>query len=159
MTKLLAHGKYSVLYNYLVFIVTLSCCNLQQAHSSCHHMLPKECGFGYLHKLVLPPYAVSMPNTTLWSSCSQNRCRSATLGGKLGVVNTSSSSFCSLLTSREWGHQSVFSKQLSLLAPHLASLHVLDARSMFSLLVDHPWPHFPWMSSLEFIFGCPCYVQ
>ena len=51
-------------------------------------MLPKECGFGYLHKLVLPPYAVSMPNTTLWSSCSQNRCRSATLSGELGVINT-----------------------------------------------------------------------
>ena len=71
-----------------MFIVTLSWCNLQQAHSSCHYMLPKECGFGYLHKLVLPPYAVSMPNTTLWSSCSQNRCRSATLSGELGVINT-----------------------------------------------------------------------
>lgn len=45
----------------------------QAAHSSCHFMLPKECGFGYLHKLVLPPYAVSMPNITLWSSCSQRR--------------------------------------------------------------------------------------
>ncbi|CAH3015343.1 unnamed protein product [Porites evermanni] len=52
----------------------------QSAHSSCHLMLPKECGFGYLHKLVLPPYAVSMPNLTLWSSCSQKRSRTATLG-------------------------------------------------------------------------------
>lgn len=52
----------------------------QLAHSSCHLMLPKECGFGYLHKLVLPPYAVSMPNLTLWSSCSQKRSRTATLG-------------------------------------------------------------------------------
>ncbi|KAM7435763.1 hypothetical protein ABFA07_014370 [Porites harrisoni] len=52
----------------------------QSAHSSCHLMLPKECGFGYLHKLVLPPYAVSMPNLTLWSSCSQKRSRAATLG-------------------------------------------------------------------------------
>ncbi|XP_020604326.1 diacylglycerol kinase theta-like isoform X2 [Orbicella faveolata] len=58
--------------------VKCSWCGLS-AHSSCHYMLPKECGFGYLQKLVLPPYAVSMPNTTLWSSCSQNRCRSATL--------------------------------------------------------------------------------
>ncbi|KAJ7358722.1 hypothetical protein OS493_022166 [Desmophyllum pertusum] len=49
------------------------------AHSSCHYVLPKECGFGYLHKLVLPPYAVSMPNIALWSSCSQVRCRSTTL--------------------------------------------------------------------------------
>ena len=73
------------------------CCNLQQAHSSCHYMLPKECGFGYLQKLVLPPYAVSMPNTTLWSSCSQNRCRSATLNGELGVIYRSSSTSCFLL--------------------------------------------------------------
>jgi len=43
-------------------------------------MLPKDCGFGYLHKLVLPPYAVSMPNITLWSSCSKTRSRTATLG-------------------------------------------------------------------------------
>ena len=56
------------------------CSIFTQAHSSCHLMLPKECGFGYLHKLVLPPYAVSMPNLTLWSSCSQKRSRAATLG-------------------------------------------------------------------------------
>ncbi|XP_067048570.1 diacylglycerol kinase theta-like isoform X1 [Acropora muricata] len=53
----------------------------QSAHSSCHLMLPKECGFGYLHKLVLPPYAVSMSNITLWSSCSHRRSsRASTIG-------------------------------------------------------------------------------
>ncbi|XP_078382985.1 diacylglycerol kinase theta-like isoform X2 [Oculina patagonica] len=53
----------------------------QSAHSSCHYMLPRECGFGYLHKLVLPPYAVSMPNIALWSSCSQSRRASTSISG------------------------------------------------------------------------------
>lgn len=60
----------------------LCCSDYLQAHSSCQFMLPKECGFGYLHKLLLPPYAVSMPNVTLWSSCSESRCKSATSRGK-----------------------------------------------------------------------------
>ncbi|XP_027044816.1 diacylglycerol kinase theta-like isoform X2 [Pocillopora damicornis] len=71
-------------------LTSVKCCWCgQAAHSSCQFMLPKECGFGYLHKLLLPPYAVSMPNVTLWSSCSESRCKSATSRGMLkGVVDS-----------------------------------------------------------------------
>lgn len=50
-------------------------------------MLPKECGFGYLQKLVLPPYAVSMPNISLWSSCSYRRRSSASAIGTWVINN------------------------------------------------------------------------
>ena len=122
-------------------------------------MLPKECGFGYLHKLVLPPYAVSMPNPTLWSSCSQNRCRSATLSGELGVIYSSSSTSCSLLVENrlnfqlfceptltiggklssrgEWGHQSMDFLQTAcfFFATTSASLLVLDLRWSLSFMI------------------------
>lgn len=137
------------------------CCNLQQAHSSCHYMLPKECGFGYLQKLVLPPYAVSMPNTTLWSSCSQNRCRSATLNGELGVIYRSSSTSCFLLVENGLNFQlfcehaltTKLLKRLEMkpmwrLGPSIhfvqatwsfattsASLHVLDLRFSLSFMI------------------------
>ena len=128
----------------------LYCCNLQQAHSSCHYMLPKQCGFGYLHKFVLPPYAVSMPNTTLWSSCSQNRCRSATLSGELGVIYSSLSTSRSRLVENKLDFQLFCKSTLTtgllkwlkiesarrmrpsvhflLPPPRTASLHVLDLR-------------------------------
>ena len=50
-----------------------------KAHSGCFCHLPKQCNFGYMHRLILPPYAVSVPNIQLWSSCSRSRVGSASL--------------------------------------------------------------------------------
>lgn len=119
----------------------LSCFNHLQAHSSCHYMLPKECGFGYLHKLVLPPYAVSMPNTTLWSSCSQNRCRSATFSGERGVINTLSSSSPSLLV--ENGAINLPPPSNSVFCSYICLSPCLEFK-MFSLLVDYFSTNFSW---------------
>ncbi|XP_032230180.2 diacylglycerol kinase theta [Nematostella vectensis] len=38
----------------------------QSSHTNCSQLLPKECHYGYLHRVSLPPFCVSFPDVGLW---------------------------------------------------------------------------------------------